>query len=67
MTYLDLDTNDFRTVQIRLDDGRWAAGSLEAYRTVDGVWSGYVRYSTGPDQNHLDWVEEGRIRGGPLG
>jgi len=32
VTYVDLDANDFRVVQIRLDNGRWAAGTLEAYR-----------------------------------
>ena len=67
MSYVDLAPNDFREVQVRLGNGRWARGSLEAYRTINGVWSGYVRYSTGPDQNHHDWLAEGRIRGGPLG
>jgi len=66
MSYVDLDAHDFRVVQVRLDNGRWTAGSLEAYRMVDGVWSGYVRYSTA-GQVHLDWLVEGRIRGGPLG
>ena len=67
MTYVDLQPSDFRAVRVRLGDGRWAEGSLEAYRTVGGVWSGYVRYSTGPGNNHLDWLVEARIRGGPLG
>jgi hypothetical protein len=67
VSYVDLPANDFRTVQVRLDDGRWAKGSLEAYRTIEGVWSGYVRYTTGQGQTYLDWVVERRIRGGPLG
>jgi hypothetical protein len=66
MSYVDLGTNDFQVVQVRLDNGQWAMGSLEGYRNVDGVWSGYVRYSSG-GQSHVDWMVESRIRGGPLG
>jgi hypothetical protein len=63
MTYVQLDGHEARPVEVQLDDGTWAPGFLEAYRKVEGVWSGYVRYSLGPDKTHLAWFEEGRIRG----
>jgi hypothetical protein len=63
MTYVQLDGHEARPVEVQLDDGIWAPGLLEAYRKVEGVWSGFVRYSLGPDETHLGWFEEGRIRG----
>ena len=27
------------------------------------MWSGFVRFSLGPDATHLGWFEEGGIRG----
>jgi hypothetical protein len=62
MTYLDLPVEQHRLVQVQHDDGRWCEGWLEAYRQVDGVWSGFVRYWTGPGVNYLGWFEEPRIR-----
>lgn len=47
----------------RLDDGIWAPGFLEAYRKVEGVWSGFVRYTLGPDATHLGWFEQGGFGG----
>lgn len=41
-------------MQVRLDDGRWVDGWLEAQRKVEGVWSGYVRYSTAPSETRED-------------
>lgn len=67
MTYVDLRPDDIRHVQVRLDDGIWVDGDLEVYRKVEGVWSGQVRYSVGVGQQHIEWFEEGRIRGGGLG
>ena len=46
-----------------MDDGLWVPGFIEAYRKVEGVWSGFVRYTLAPDATHLGWFEEGRIRG----
>ncbi len=63
MTYHQLDGHDARPIEVQLDDGIWAPGFLEAYRKVEGVWSGFVRYSLAADQTHLGWFEEGRIRG----
>jgi hypothetical protein len=63
MTYVDLRPEEHRAVQVQLDDGLWYDGWLEAYRQVEGVWAGYVRYSYQPGQNHLGWFEEPRIRG----
>ena len=63
MTYVDLRPEDYRAVQVQRDDGLWCDGWLEAYRQVEGVWSGYVRYSKQPGQNYLGWFEEPRIRG----
>jgi hypothetical protein len=63
MTYVDLDPDDYRAVQVQLDAGRWCDGWLEAYRQVEGVWSGYVRYSTKPGVNYLGWFEQPRICG----
>lgn len=63
MTYVELDGHEARPVEVQMDDGIWVPGFLEAYRKVEGVWSGYVRYSLGRDATHLGWFEEGRIRG----
>ncbi len=48
---------------------RTASGTrwLEAYRKVEGVWSGYVRYSVRVGETYIGWFEEGRIRGEQLG
>jgi hypothetical protein len=62
MTYVQLDADDHRPVQVHLDDGLWVPAWLEAYRQVEGVWSGYVRYTTAPSETRLGWFEEGRIR-----
>ena len=48
MTYVDLDPDDYRPVQVQLGDGIWCDDYLESYRRVDGVWSGFVWYS--PEQ-----------------
>lgn len=37
MTYVQLDGHEARPVQVQLDDGIWAPGSLEGYRKVGGV------------------------------
>lgn len=63
MAYVDLEPDDYRLVHVQLDDGRWCGGYLESYRQVDGVWSGFVRYSTEPGVNYLGWFEKPRIRG----
>lgn len=63
MTYLQLDGHEHQPVQVRLDDGIWVDGVLEAYRKAEGVWSGYVRYSLVPGDTQLGWFEEPRIRG----
>jgi hypothetical protein len=63
MTYVQLEAGEFRPVQVQMDDGVWAEGLLEGFRKVEGVWSGYVRYSLTPDETHHGWFEEPRIRG----
>jgi hypothetical protein len=50
-------------VEVQLHNGRWVEGWLEAYCKVQGVWSGFVRYTLAPDATHLGWFEEERIRG----
>lgn len=67
MTYVTLDADEHREVRVQLDDGLWVPGWLEAYRKVEGVWSGFVRYTLGVGKTHIGWFEEGRIRGGKLG
>ena len=62
MTYVDLPPDDYRDVEVQTDDGLWHPGRLQAYRQVEGVWSAFVRYSTGPGENRLGWFEEPRIR-----
>jgi hypothetical protein len=61
MTYVDLAPDDHRPGQVQFDAGRRCDGWLEAYRQVEGVWSGYVRYSTEPGVNYLGWFA--RMRG----
>ena len=63
MTYIDLRPDNVRPVQVRLDDGLWVDGMLEAERKVEGVWQGWVRYSTGLSDTYIGWFEEPRIRG----
>jgi len=67
MTYVELDPDEHRHVQVRLDDGIWVDGRLESYRKVEGVWSGQVRFALAAEEPRLEWFEEGRIRGGELG
>ncbi len=62
MTYVDLRPDNVRPVQVLTHDGRWVDGNLEAYRQRDGVWSGWVRYSTGFAETRVGWFEEERIR-----
>ena len=62
MTYVQLDPEEHRPVQVLTDEGRWVDGWLEAQRKVEGVWSGFVRYTTTPSETCLGWFEEGRIR-----
>ena len=61
MTYVDLRPDDYRPVQVQLDDDVWCNGYLECYRQVKGVWSGFVGYSPEPGENYLGWFEEPHI------
>lgn len=63
MTYVDLPPDEYRPVQVQLNGGVWCDGYLESYRKVEGLWSGFVRYSTEPGVNYVGWFEEPRIRG----
>lgn len=65
MTYLELDGDgdEARPVEVQMDDGIWVPGSLEAYRKVEGVWSGFVRYTLAAGATQSGWFEEGRVRG----
>src|SRR4051794_12580769 len=67
MTYVELAWQEQCEVQVQHRDDRWYPGWLEAYRQDDGVWSGYVRYTTGLAETPIGWFEEGRIQGGALG
>ncbi len=67
MTYVELDPEEHRHVQVRLDDGIWIDGTLERYRKVEGVWSGQVSYHLTANDRRTEWFEEGRIRGADLG
>lgn len=51
-----------RLVQVLHEDGRWYDGWLEAVRRDEAGWSGFVRFTTGPDQRRLAWFGQGRIR-----
>ena len=62
VTYVDLRPDNVRLVQVRLDDGLWVDGTLEAERKVEGVWQGWVRYSTAVAATYVGWFEEPRIR-----
>ena len=59
MTYVDLrPTGDVRDIEV-LVDGQCIGGELEPYRQDrDGTWRAWVRWSTGVEQNHLDWVRQ---------
>jgi hypothetical protein len=63
MTYVDLPPDEHREVEVRLDDGLWCPGVLTSYRHVEGVWSGFVRYTPRPGDERTGWFEEPRIRG----
>ena len=60
--YLDLRPDDVRPLKVRLDDGRWVDGWLEAQQKVCGAWAGWVRYATGPAETGVDWFFEERVR-----
>ena len=61
MTYVDLRPDNVRVVQVQLDDGIWVEAELEAYRKLEGVWAGSVRYTLGISQTYVGWFEA-RIR-----
>ena len=67
MTYVQLDPDEQREVQVLHTDGVWYPGFLEAYRQVEGVWSAYLRYPNAPSETYIGWFEEGRVRGTGLG
>ena len=58
MTYHHLDGRDAQPVEVQLDDGTWAPGFLEAYRNVEGVWSGFVRYTRASRGVHVTATPE---------
>jgi hypothetical protein len=45
-----------------LVDGVWHPGELEAWRSQDGCWLGYVRWTVGVGMRHLGWVDRDRLR-----
>ena len=50
MTYHQLDGHEAHPVEVQLDDGIWAPGFLEAYRKVEGMWSGLRAVHLAADQ-----------------
>jgi len=67
MTYVDLRPWDTRPVEALHRDGVWYDGELECYRRRDGRWEGRVRYGVGVGQQHIDWLDQDRIRPPTLG
>ena len=65
MTYVDLRPDDVRLVEVLADDGRWCAGELLAYRSQDGVWSGWVHWTAGVGATYVGWLDENRLRRPP--
>ena len=63
MTNVHLGQQHARPVQVLTAEGSWVDGWLEAYRKVEGVWSGFVRYSTAPSETYLGWVRGGTHAG----
>jgi hypothetical protein len=45
-----------------LVDGTWWPGNLEHWRRRDDRWEGWIRWSTGPGENRVDWFPAERIR-----
>ncbi len=43
-------------------NGRWDGGELEVERERGGVWSGWVRSSTGVAETRVDWFDEEAVR-----
>ena len=50
-----------KPVQVLVDDV-WHDGTLEARRSQDGRWRGYVRWTVGVGMRHLGWVDQDRLR-----
>jgi hypothetical protein len=50
-----------KPVQVLVDDV-WHDGTLEAWRTQDGRWRGYVRWTVGVGMRRLGWVDQDRLR-----
>jgi hypothetical protein len=48
-------------VQVLADDV-WGVGVLDAWRSTDGRWLGYVRWSVDVGMRHVGWVEQNRLR-----
>jgi hypothetical protein len=62
--YVRLFPQEYRPVRVRLTDGRWVDGWLQAYDDAVNGWTGYVRYSTGLRATSIDWFLEDAIEGG---
>ena len=56
-----IDVSPAKLVEV-IVDGVWHAGELEAWRSQDGRWRGYVRWSFGVGMRHLGWVDQTRLR-----
>jgi hypothetical protein len=53
----------FRAKLVRvLVDGVWHPGELEAWRTQDSRWRGYVRWNVGVGMRRLGWFDQDRLR-----
>jgi len=61
MTCVDLRPDDTRDVLV-LVDGTWYDAELQAYRKRDGRWEGWVRWSVGTGRQHIDWMDQDRVR-----
>lgn len=62
MTYVDLDPAEHRAVEVKLYNGRWVIGHLEAYRRDrGGTWRGFVRWSEGVGLTRIAWLGKGLI------
>ena len=65
MTYVDLEPDDYRDVQVQHRDGNWYTGELAAHRKPEGMWEGYVGYTLAPSETYLGCSRTGRT-GAPV-
>ena len=51
-----------RPVEVKMHDGTWVLGYLQATHRVQGTWKGFVGYREHTSAMHFRWFDEEHVR-----